>query len=501
MNTESTLRTSTPLKNDEQWLCIHFDQFALDLTGLQSSSTELPHFIYHENCVWQVNQAASARGIVAGMSVDQALSLIDTSEAVTRVERNILLEQRRLLELAFWAYKFSSQVCVFSECSLLLEVGKSERLFGGFSSIIDQCNKDLSMFGYECSLSIASTPLAAYVLRSNPNPSRRGQSALGRASLELLPVSSKTLFELKSCGFKVLNDIVDIPITELGTRFGSPFKDSLERVYGLVFDPQIPVSPPEHFNKSVSFAEPISTISWIEEQIYKMLYELAQFTQQRQLLCGSIVWSFRMDQPRMHHELKIDLGVSLGAAPTLDGRVDSLFELTQIKLERQDFKFEFSHIELLCDDLTPLALFTGDLFNDTQNDASFESLKEKLAARLGDKAVYKLMQKSEVLPERRHAKVNTSISDVRALDNADELTQNEPLWLFQAPTPLSAHHNKPLYESSPLDFVHGPQRLVSEWWLTLQSRDYYIARTTDGQLLWVFYDRVDKTWYLHGLYG
>ena len=34
-----------------------------------------------------------------------------------------------------------------------------------------------------------------------------------------------------------------------------------------------------------------------------------------------------------------------------------------------------------------------------------------------------------------------------------------------------------------------------------KSRDYYIAKRGNGQLLWIFYDRVQSRWFLHGLFG
>lgn len=46
--------------------------------------------------------------------------------------------------------------------------------------------------------------------------------------------------------------------------------------------------------------------------------------------------------------------------------------------------------------------------------------------------------------------------------------------------------------------LQGPFRLRSTWWATPQLRDYYYLLTRQGQWLWLFRERLEKRWYLHG---
>ena len=45
----------------------------------------------------------------------------------------------------------------------------------------------------------------------------------------------------------------------------------------------------------------------------------------------------------------------------------------------------------------------------------------------------------------------------------------------------------------------GPERIDSGWWQgATQQRDYYRIELTSGSWLWIYRDRRDQNWYLHG---
>ena len=46
--------------------------------------------------------------------------------------------------------------------------------------------------------------------------------------------------------------------------------------------------------------------------------------------------------------------------------------------------------------------------------------------------------------------------------------------------------------------MQGPHRVSGGWWVRTVERDYYFVTTEAGEILWVFYDRVRRAWYLHG---
>jgi len=50
--------------------------------------------------------------------------------------------------------------------------------------------------------------------------------------------------------------------------------------------------------------------------------------------------------------------------------------------------------------------------------------------------------------------------------------------------------------------IDGPERIESGWWDGNDvGRDYFVAAGPGGERLWVFRDRADHRWYLHGRFG
>ena len=75
-----------------------------------------------------------------------------------------------------------------------------------------------------------------------------------------------------------------------------------------------------------------------------------------------------------------------------------------------------------------------------------------------------------------------------------------PFWLMPQPQALR-HSRRRLYWHGPLSLVYGPERIEDNWWRDAVSRDYYIARDSNGQHYWVFLDRLARQWYIHGVFA
>ena len=51
---------------------------------------------------------------------------------------------------------------------------------------------------------------------------------------------------------------------------------------------------------------------------------------------------------------------------------------------------------------------------------------------------------------------------------------------------------------SPVDRVRGPFIISGGWWRREIHREYHFAETRKGDLLWFYYDRIRRRWFLHG---
>ena len=78
-------------------------------------------------------------------------------------------------------------------------------------------------------------------------------------------------------------------------------------------------------------------------------------------------------------------------------------------------------------------------------------------------------------------------------------------WRFPGPQtlprPLEEIGARPHHEG-PLDLLAGPERIESGWWDGGDiARDYFIARTQNEALVWIYRERGGGGWYLHGLFA
>ncbi len=483
----------------QAWLCLRLTHLSLNSLGFKLKS-DPPLAISYQQQIWQCNSSALQTGIKIGMSISHALML---NPYLQLQERDIQSERNKRQELSYWAYRFTSLVSLHSNDILLLEIGKSIKLFNGLNHIIHLINQDLDDFGIAANLGLAETPKAAIVLsRINHQKLDCSHTALTQVKLEYLELDNKTTQELLHCGFKTVSDINTIPLAELGSRFGRNFLTYLQQLWGKLADPQIAVTPPEAFHACADFAEPINNITWIQQQLDRLLENLEHFITSRQLICRSFTWRFYGENGRLIKTVCI--GVSA------QQNLGSIFrELTHLKLERIKLNWEFSSITLSSDHLLPIQLFNNDLFNPTPNREQFQQLLDKLINRLGHSSVFQITQSNEYLPElaNRCSPANTqqfdkppSIMGPVYEAQSKRALKDEPLWLLEKPECLIQNHRLPTLEG-PLNIIHGPNRISSHWWARLQSRDYFIARQRNGRLLWIFFDRANKNWFLHGLYA
>ena len=105
-----------------------------------------------------------------------------------------------------------------------------------------------------------------------------------------------------------------------------------------------------------------------------------------------------------------------------------------------------------------------------QQSQSWEQLRERLRARLGDSAVHGLGDRPDHRPERSWIQ--------EAIGLPLSVCGPRPGWLVAEPYPL--------YDSS-LRIVSGPERIESGWWDGGDvRRDYYVVETRSGQRGWAF---------------
>ncbi len=140
---------------------------------------------------------------------------------------------------------------------------------------------------------------------------------------------------------------------------------------------------------------------------------------------------------------------------------------------------------------------SGSLFRQAGQTGSAKQLVDLLSNRLGQKAVNSLLCRDAHLPEHSLAVVEPG-SDRR---QAASTGAQRPFWLLPVPELLRRDEERLLFWGKPLELIHGPERIEDGWWEKGTSRDYFVARNDQGQRFWVFHERRQQRWYLHGLFS
>ncbi|MDE3211435.1 MAG: DNA polymerase Y family protein, partial [Pseudomonadota bacterium] len=142
---------------------------------------------------------------------------------------------------------------------------------------------------------------------------------------------------------------------------------------------------------------------------------------------------------------------------------------------------------LLARELPPFVPAGRDLFDERPANAlPIEQLRERLRARLGDRAVHQLGSTSDPRPERAQR--------IAARDEGGQEPSPRPTWLLDRPIPLRGPVPR---------ILAGPERLETGWWDGGQvCRDYYVVETAQGQRAWVFCAPGEQSgWMLQGWFA
>jgi protein ImuB len=171
-------------------------------------------------------------------------------------------------------------------------------------------------------------------------------------------------------------------------------------------------------------------------------------------------------------------------------------KLTHIHFEQLQLKNSVEGLALNCDSLYAGELDSIDLFSPGNQRESLNGLVDRLRNRLGLQGVERIACRDEHLPEFA---VYISNDGIAEKGGGNYIGNQRPFWLMPEPQPLK-QHGKHLYWQGALKLIYGPERIEDNWWEKAVSRDYYIAENSDGQHYWIFRNRLDKNWFIQGIF-
>ena len=454
--------------------------------------------------------------------------------------------------VASMALGFTPRVALVDE-AVLMDVTGSLRLFGGLARLMQLLEQRLAAFFEENGLQAqvkraqgATSLIALGRLRLQDGQTQTDTVKKRVADLPMhtLTAARPHLGVLERIGCRNWDDLLRLPRDGVARRFGAELLEALDRARGSAPDNYEWQVLPEHFEEKLELNALVTHAPALMAGVERLLVHLHAWLLGRQSgLCAlKIIW--HLDKRRdvaPTGELEIRT-----AQPAQDLRhVARLVaeHLAQQKLPAPVHSLTLQSLatELLADS----AAATGSLLMEArQQGDSVVELVERLSARLGDAQVQAWQPCADHRPElmQRWVHARGAIQSIAAHKNpvrAGGLKRSRdasktpcpeiktealyPTWLLPEPLKLATVGNSPVYQGK-LHRLTGPQRLEAAEWLLADSdaargaglcekpwalRDYFIYRSQQGGLLWIYSERLGATpeaarqraWYLHGFFA
>jgi protein ImuB len=467
------------------WACCHLPSLSLEV--FESGAT--PRAVIDGPAQRALVHQPDAAARVAGIRIGQPVAAARACCAGLDVQRrDVAAEAMRLQTLALHAYTFSSQVVPCPPQALLLEVGASLRLFGGWPAIRQGLRERFAAEDHALQLALAPTPQAAQLfarLRDGVAIASREKLAhrLDAVALSDASLSASQHAMLQAIGVRTLGEARRLPAAALARRAGTELIEQLARLYGEQHDPQPLWQPPLRFALRCEFEYGIDTAPALRFPLQRLTRELARHLHAR----DAAVLRFEL---HFGHEGQPPSAMPVGLRTPLR-QAEALFDAARNRLEQHTLPAPAHWLELIAEDLPAFAPPAADLFDTaSRGTLDWNALVERLRARLGDDAVNGVVPYPDHRPEYAWRRGESRVAETPAY-----FSTSRPIWLLPQPQPLRAHVVRILDEF---------ERIESGWWDGEDARrDYVVADLDTGQRAWLFREagREDAAWMVHGWFG
>ena len=183
----------------------------------------------------------------------------------------------------------------------------------------------------------------------------------------------------------------------------------------------------------------------------------------------------------------------------------SILELIRLRLGETTLQGAVEEVELLANTVrahAEQAALPGH--QPRRNMSAAHRALDRIRAAYGEHSVTKAAVREAHLPEAsfrwepiQHARIGEQ-SPVPQISSIVRRVYARPKPLL-ARIPKEPEAGPSLARDHAIEHMYGPYRVSGGWWKRLVERDYYYAETDHGDLLWLFYDRPRKRWFLHGV--
>lgn len=405
--------------------------------------------------------------------------------------------------LAWWALQFTPLVARV-DGALVLEVSASERLFGGRSVLLQRLFAAPPVALRHAQGATSLLALARLWARAPDAP-------IDSLPLHSLAAARAHLPTLMRLGCSNWGQLRALPRAGLVRRFGAGLVDALDRAYGTRPELYLWLCLPEVFDAPLELSAAVDTAPALLFGARRLLSQLLVWLRARQrgVLALELLWELDARRSNALHVDAHHLGSGQGRLElrTAQATQDMLHlqRLLGEQLAQVHLPAPVLHLRLRSLQTQALSGESHSLLPEDQRKGdSLHQMLERLGARLGREQILCVQAQADHLPEAMQTWLPWN-PEPAAQPRAGPLCEHAALlpgWLLELPQPLAVHGQCPQYHG-PLTLLAGPQRLESGLLDTVVLRDYFIARSAQAGLLWIYRERLSQSprWYLHGIYA
>ncbi len=380
-----------------------------------------------------------------------------------------------------------------------------DRLYSSLEKWAKAIRADLCKIGYHATLVVGFTRFGTYAMARTRQGAivlvspEQETSNVRRTPLDRLGLSVSALEGLVKLGKQNVGDLLDLPAAGLIERFGPEIHRLCRLATGDLWSPFQPVPPPKPIYEQIDLDAPESNALRLTFLFKKLLRHLKKAVILRCETVAELEIALRFDRKGERTER------IRPAAPTLDEA--QLIDLIRLRLESLELPAGATQIKITAHTLKA-AIEQLHFFPERprRDPAAADRAFARLRAEFGQETVARAVIKEGHLPEACFA-----------LEPMEHLlrTKREPPLKKKERTLVRRVHTRPIplqtrpvvgprgchlegMGKAPATRVNGPYIVSGGWWARKIHREYYFAETETGRILWVYFDKKRRCWFLHG---
>ena len=423
-----------------------------------------------------VNAAARSSGLRPGMALADARAILP---ALLTRPAEPAADARALQALALWCGRYGPSLAVDGEDGLWIDITGVAHLYGGEAGLLRDLVRRIAGFGITVRPGLADTlGAASAIARHAPGRSIAGriappggaEAAIAGLPVDALRLGPDTVRLLRRLGLKRIGQLTAIPRVSLERRFASrdlaeAVLTRLDQALGSRAEPLRPLLPPPAYAARAAFPEPLISGEALETALARLAQTLAADLVRVEKGARRLALTlYRSDGTSA--VLRLGLARASASAP-------HMLRLFREKLAAIDAGYGIDAMLLAARAVQPLRPGQHDLLGGRAGrEEGAAELVDRLAGRLGEAWVLRLVPRQSHVPERAEVLVSALAPGIPWPVPPRALPPRPP-FLLARPEPIEVLAEVP--EGPPQRFrwrrvlhrvvrAEGPERIAPEWW-------------------------------------